>query len=256
MDRTSEKQKKSKGLSTWVILIGIFIAAFPVLRTRNAWDPIHYIYPNFLLFTPYRNTTREYWEKNIVIDKAVIREPTHIPEIYAQDFSYNALKAATDGFRHPAVVRGFFNGTPAMTKWITVDYFPSRLGKFNVPVVHEALVGKLQNNRSVQSFADAFGEIITNEHSKSYLFFPVKSRFNFNGSDLGSIDALQNEVNAIVREDLELDRIWKGFGTKSHKSYHGSQLIIGQGSDDIAQTTGTGWHCAAGNNWFVQVKNQ
>ena len=26
-----------------------------------------------------------------------------------------------------------------------------------------------------------------------------------------------------------------------------------KGSNDSDATTGTGWHCAAGNNWFVQV---
>eukprot|EP00595_Chromulina_sp_UTEXLB2642_P000239 CAMPEP_0196762986 /NCGR_PEP_ID=MMETSP1095-20130614/3169_1 /TAXON_ID=96789 ORGANISM="Chromulina nebulosa, Strain UTEXLB2642" /NCGR_SAMPLE_ID=MMETSP1095 /ASSEMBLY_ACC=CAM_ASM_000446 /LENGTH=219 /DNA_ID=CAMNT_0042115205 /DNA_START=428 /DNA_END=1087 /DNA_ORIENTATION=+ len=104
------------------------------------------------------------------------------------------------------------------------------------------------------SFDESYNEIIANEDSKMYLFFPVKSRFNFNGSDAGSLDQLQDAVNDVVLEDLQIDKlIWNGFGTKKHSTYFGSQLIIGRGSNDSTETTGTGWHCAAGNNWFVQV---
>lgn len=41
--------------------------------------------------------------------------------------------------------------------------------------------------------------------------------------------ALQKELNKLTLEDLELDRIWPGFGTKSHKTYFGSQFVIGKG---------------------------
>ena len=60
----------------------------------------------------------------------------------------------------------------------------------------------------------------------------------------------------VVSDDLDLSRIWSGFGSKIHKTFYGSQLIIGRGSDEntTGSTTGTGWHCAAGNNWFVQVR--
>jgi hypothetical protein len=57
-----------------------------------------------------------------------------------------------------------------------------------------------------------------------------------------------------VKEDLEIDkRIWNGFGTKAHSTFFGSQFVIGQGTNDTDATTGTGWHCAFGNNWFAQV---
>jgi len=250
-DKKAKKAKSSFSFCTWVVMP--LLAFVPVYRTLSALDPITFIYPNFLLFTSQRNTTREYWEKNLKIDTSIIHEPTHLPVILAKDFSMKSLKKATEGFRYPAVVRGLFNNTPAMDKWASLEYLPSRIGKFQIPVIREAIVGKVQNNRVTLPFEEAFTEIITNVDSKMYLFFPVKSRFNFNGSDVGSLEALQNEINDIVREDLELDRIWKGFGTKAHSTFFGSQLIIGQGSEDSEKTTGTGWHCAAGNNWFVQV---
>jgi hypothetical protein len=83
------------------------------------------------------------------------------------------------------------------------------------------------------------------------MFFPVKSRFTFNHSELNKVDALQKEIDKLVLTDLDLDRIWPGFGR--HKAYYGSQLIAGRGSNTSDQTTGTGWHCAIGNNWFAQV---
>jgi hypothetical protein len=51
------------------------------------------------------------------------------------------------------------------------------------------------------------------------LFFPVKSRFTFNGSDAGSAATLQEKVDEICLRDLDLNRLWKGFGSKSHKTY-------------------------------------
>ena len=106
------------------------------------------------------------------------------------------------------------------------------------------------------SFENAYDEILADAHSKLYLFFPVKSRFSFNHSELGALEKLQQDINKVVSDDLDLSRIWSGFGSKAHKTFYGSQLIIGRGSDEntTGSTTGTGWHCAAGNNWFVQVR--
>lgn len=62
-----------------------------------------------------------------------------------------------------------------------------------------------------------------------------------------------DQVDEVCVRDLELHRLWRGFGTASHKTYVGAQIIIGRGTNDTDETTGTGWHCAAGNNWFAQV---
>lgn len=131
----------------------------------------------------------------------------------------------------------------------------SHIGQFEIPVVRDATYGTLQNDRSVVTFEEAYSEILSNPTSKQYLFFPVKSRFSFNHSELGALEKLQDAINEVVRNDLDLDRIWHGFGDKkSHSTFYGSQLIMGRGSNDTESTTGTGWHCAAGNNWFIQVK--
>lgn len=82
----------------------------------------------------------------------------------------------------------------------------------------------------------------------------MKSRFSYNHSEAGALEALSEKVNQLAIEDLQIDKvIWNGFGTEVHKNYYGSQFIAGNGLQNIDDTTGTGWHCAPGNNWFAQV---
>lgn len=237
-------------------LLAAFVAFLPAYWTWLATDPLSFMYPNFLLFTSYREEARNAWSKLVKIDESIEYDSPHIPIIAAKDYTFESLRRATENFRYPAIVRGLFNDAPATEKWITKDYLPSKLGDFKIPAIRGAQLGKVQNDRVLMSFAEAFDTIISDENSKMYIFFPVKSRFNFNGSDVGSMEALQEAVNDVVLNDLELSRIWKGFGTKAHKTYFGSQIIVGQGTDDDETTTGTGWHCAAGNNWFIQVSLQ
>jgi hypothetical protein len=105
-------------------------------------------------------------------------------------------------------------------------------------------------------FGDAFRAMYNSEYSLQYLFFPVKSRFTFNGSEAGSLEELHAKCNEITLRDLELHRIWPGFGTKAHTSFFGSQFVIGKSAEGGGlnkNTTGSDWHCAIGNNWFIEV---
>lgn len=251
---SKSKKGNSNALFKFAIIPIVLGVLYPLWRTIQVNDPVLFFLPNLLLFTPFRETTRSLWNALVTIDKTKPIEPRHVPVIEAKDYTVEKLREATENWRYPAIVRGLFKGTPAEKKWPTKEYFPSRIGKYQIPVVHNAIVGKVQNNRSVMPFEEAFADIMDHDFSTTYLFFPVQSRFNFNGSDAGSLKKLQLEVNDIVRNDLDLDRIWKGFGTSAHSSYFGSQLIIGRGTNDSDHTTGTGWHCAAGNNWFAQVR--
>jgi hypothetical protein len=225
----------------------------PVLKTLFAGDPLSYMYPNFLLFTLFREVAKDAWKQVLHVDTAVQRAPTQIPSIQAEDYSFESLRAATDNFRHPAVVRGFFKGTKAAEKWTDPEYLNSRIGDFSIPVVMRAEYNTGQNQRELMKFSDAFNDIMQDPESKKYLFFPVKSRENFNHSSAGKAEELKKKVDEIIVEDLELDRIWKGFGGPNHRTFFGGQFVIGRGSNDSDATTGTGWHCAAGNNWFAQV---
>jgi hypothetical protein len=78
-----------------------------------------------------------------------------------------------------------------------------------------------------ENFADAYNKMWNSESSGQYLFFPVKSRYTFNGSAAGSAQSLQDKCDEICLQDLDLDRIWPTFGTKKHSSYVGSQFVIG-----------------------------
>jgi hypothetical protein len=247
---------KNKGnpFFTFVLLPIILVAIiFPIWRTLQSGNPLSYMYPNLLLFTPYRAAAKNAWTSVISYPTEKATHP-HIPVIEYKDFTLEKLKKATKNWRSPAIVRGMFSGTPATTKWAEDGYLSSKIGKYNIPVVRNAKYNTMQNNRTVIPFHEAFTDIITNPDSMMYLFFPVKSRFNFNHSDLGAMEELQAAVDKIMLDDLEINkRIWNGFGTKAHSTYFGGQFVIGRGQKEVKDTTGTGWHCAAGNNWFAQV---
>lgn len=249
---TNQPNKHKKSSKFWPF-VAILVAAIPAIKTLQAGNPLSFMIPNFLLFTPYRQTVKDMWPTLIKVDKSVIRAPMQIPIIDAADYTFEGMRAATDNWRHPAVIRGFFNGTAALEKWSSTDYLPSKIGDFVVPVVGDATYNTLQNQRLLLTFREAFLDILQNEKSKKYLFFPVNSRENFNHSEAGKAELLREKINDVVLNDLELSRIWNGFGTEKHKNYFGAQLVIGRGTNDSEESTGTGWHCAAGNNWFAQV---
>jgi hypothetical protein len=120
----------------------VFLAAaaaavmFPVSRTMYSGDPIMAIIPNLLLFTPYRKEVRSYWKQLVKI------------ETDAKDFTFEALKFATEGFRYPAIVRGLFAETAAAERWIDREYLSSRIGEFVIVVVSDANDNTLQTNAS------------------------------------------------------------------------------------------------------------
>jgi len=230
-------------LSTWALI-------FAMAVYRNATvskDPMIYLIPNFLIFTPFRDATAWCWKKVLVYGKEEI-PLIPIKELSASNYSYENLREITDDFKHPGVVRGLFADTPGVKKWTKPGYLEQYLGNFTVPVIQRAVYGTTQTDRLNMEFRDAWNEILTDKKSLKYLFFPVKSRVAMNGTTEGRAESLGETVNKLVRQDLDLDRLWHGFGSKTHKNYGGAQLISGQGGK-----TGTHWHCAPGNNWFIQV---
>lgn len=217
-------------------------------------DPIIHVLPNLCLFFPLPALTHSLWESIIKYDTSKVYDHDHVPIIPAEEYSMERLREATKNFKSPAVVRGLFSDTAAVKKWKDHSYLAnSVLGDQIVPVVRGAVYDGGQNNRTTDTFANAVNEIVTNKDSKLYLFFPVRSRFALDQLDAERSERLRVSVNDLVQEDLQLDKkIWNGFGTKTHKTFIGSQMIFGRGTADNT-TTGTGWHCAIGNNYFIQV---
>jgi len=229
-------------------------------------DPLIFIIPNLMLFTPYLETTNIMWRYFVKHDSLPTYKKRHIPELFPMEdgrINYEELRTATDNFRIPAVVRGLFSNTTAVKRWIQPGYLSGKLGNYSIPVVQNAQFNTRQTERKIQLFGNAIDEILRNEDSMKYLFFPVKSRGNYEGSEAGAFDNLIKDTDELIRSDLDLEsKLWHGFGNdKVHKTYYGGQMIAGRGHKDKSgnnngrgkNTTGTHWHCAIGNNWFVQV---
>ncbi len=56
---------------------------------------------------------------------------------------------------------------------------------------------------------------------------------------------------------MPLHRIFPSFATKAHTTFKSGQLIIGKSTPEFTnRSIGSDWHCAIGNNWFVQVSGR
>lgn len=247
-----------KGISKTKAFLLIFLA-YIVKKTLKAGDPIHYIIPNALLFTPFQRATLFFWGLSDPYSRLPeVGEKKHIAELTKDEFSYEALKKATDNFRHPCIVRGLFKGAPALEKWPQKGYLNGLIGDYRLSAIRDATYDNVtatkQDDRVTDTFANFYDEVLDNPNSKTYLFFPVKSRFQVDQGSQPKRD-FEEVVNEVVQNDLELSkRLWNGFGFKeSHPTFIGSQMILGRGTNGTVDTTGTGWHCAPGNNWFIQV---
>jgi hypothetical protein len=244
-----------KAMTILTVIVAL-IAMFPAWKTLQSGDPLKYMYPNWLLFftdADTRANLKAIWHSPGYsrLDTRVEYEPVKIPTIKKENYDWEALRSATNGFTRPAVVKGLFLGTPALDNWHKAGYLAKKLGSHKIPVIHGAIYGTNQRNRTSDPVDEAIEELLRNEESEDYLFFPQLSRetnMSFN------VEILEN-VDKTVREDLKLDKlIWNGFGTKIHSTFYGSQLIMGRGREvDSEHTTGTGWHCAIANNYFIQV---
>jgi len=184
-------------------------------------------------------------------------EPQPVTVIYPGadgKVDYEALREATQNFRSPVVVRGLFANTTAVQKWAQPGYLAEKLGNYPIPVVQHSTLGK-QSDRKIELFKDAVNDVLTNKKSMKYLFFPVKSRGHYPGSEAGNLENLILDTDNLTRTDLDVANIlWPSFGDYNvHKTYLGGQMIIGRGHKSKTENTGTHWHCEATGNWFVQV---
>ena len=234
------------------IVLAYVFYFFVIEDPRMTLPSLSTLYPYLLLVTPYREENRKAWLTHVPLNKNIIRPPQPVIEIQAKDYSYETIKAASRDFRIPVIVKGLFKDSVAVKEWKHGHRLNEFLGDFSIPVVRNAVVGTLQDHREIVRFDEAYTQMLAQEKSKEYLFFPVKSRFTFNGSAAGRDQQLQEAVNKVCDADLNLDLIWPGFGKKQHSTFAGSQFVIGKSAPDFTnETTGSDWHCAIGNNWFI-----
>lgn len=233
------------------VLVGLIVSASLHLFL---FQDLRFFVPYAMLLTSDRIATVNMWRRVAVVDRGVEYPPRHVPVIDATAYSFEVLREATDNFRRPAVVRNLFKDSIAVTMWGDREYLPSKFGDTQIPVILNGTVGTLQDKRVVESFASEFQKLYDAESTSKYLFFPVKSRIFFNGSAAGSSESLEKLVNEIVMEDIGLEKIRPGFGGPAHKSFQFSQFVIGKSfTDENTKATGSDWHCAPGNNYFIQV---
>ena len=63
--------------------------------------------------------------------------------------------------------RGLYKNSTAVKMWNDRDYLPSAFGEtINIPVVRDATVGTLQDDRKVESFSSSFRRLFDSEYSK------------------------------------------------------------------------------------------
>lgn len=253
MDKTLKAEIpsfKGKKLATVTALFWGMVLAGALYRNATvARDPLIYMIPNFLLLTPFRGATAWCWKKFLRYGNQEIA-PIPIPELQASNYSYENMKYITDDFKHPGIVRGLFKDTVGVKMWHKSGYLEQFIGNFSIPTIQRATYGTDQQDRVNMLFKDSWNEIVNDKNSMKYLFFPVKSRIGMNGTAEGRAQLLKDTITELTHRDLDLDRIWEGFGNEHHKTYGGAQFIAGQGQGG---KTGTHWHCAPGSNWFIQV---
>lgn len=240
---------RETGMRTTVIGIALIsiLARFVINN-----EPLYHILPNILLFTPFHNYCPDLW-RDPFTHLPPHRDHEPIPEIAAADYSYEKLREVSQNFRVPVVIRGLFSETAAVKKWAKKGYLTSKIGKHRIPIMRKGNPYE-QEDRYMGTVTEGVQEIYNNPTSLTTLFFPVLSRFQYNTSEIENTRRLEEDVQNLIREDLNVDSlIWDGFSTEKHKHFHSMQMVIGRGAQPGKNYTGLAWHSEPGRNWFVQV---
>ena len=78
----------------------------PLVRLAFLGQPLAHYLPNVLLCFPLPSLTAWIERGLVKIDTSIVLPHAPIPEIAAEDYSYERLRRATNNWRSPAVVRG------------------------------------------------------------------------------------------------------------------------------------------------------
>lgn len=255
MSSSSDKSKSGGNILKILSTIGVVILSLAAKKTIDVGDPLIYMLPNFLLFTPLHRFAVPIWRYLDPPGRLPMKsEHKQVRTMDAADYTFDKLKEMTENFRYPGVVKGLFLNSTAVDKWTTKGYLTDFIGDFDVKVAWRSVNETKVFNRTLATFKDAYDELLDNENYKGWLFFPFFS----STKSVVMNNPLNAAVNKIVQDDLDLDRIWKGFGRyETHSTLVGHQFSMGRAK--AGQKTGTttfDWHCEPGSNWFVQVSGR
>merc|ERR1740124_1395050 len=169
----------------------------------------------------------------------------------ASNYTFDKFVELTEGFRYPAVVKGLFKNTTALEMWTKDNYLVDKIGHFDVKVAWRTVNETKVTDRTKMSFKEAYSDLLTNEEYKGWLFFPFFSSTKANVA----ANPLNKAVNTLVQDDLDINRIWRGFGNyDTHSSFIGHQFSMGRAKKGQKKGATTfDWHCEPGSNWFIQV---
>ena len=253
--RTNTPSSSSSLFSSRSILAASFIAilSFSSYRLIQNGEPLYYLVPNFLIYTPFHNLSHKLYQDPTDV---LPLERTHIqiPEIAAEDYSYEHMKQVTEGFRKPVLLKGLFSNTTAGMHWDKPGYLKAKLGDLKVPVYGSLTnssggLNHQQKDVALLSSGDVTEEIMVTKKSNHRFIFPQLAIAETNASDPAAMSAKAEEL----MEDVELHRLRTGWGKKGHFNYIGQQIFIGCGLTDKNAYEGITWHTEPGNNWFIQV---
>jgi len=248
-------KSSSRLTNTFVILssIAVILLAIGASKTSLAGDPLSYMLPNFMLMTPLHNYVVPVWKYLDPPSRLSEKNFQHkqVRSMDASEYTFEKLVELTEGFRYPAVVKGLFQNTTALNKWTKQNYLVDKIGNFDVKVAWRTENETKIFDRNKMSFRKAYSELLTNEEYKGFIFFP----FFASTKAVVAANPINMAVNSLVQEDLDIDRIWKGFGNyDTHSSLVGHQFSMARAKKGQKKgTTTLDWHCEPGSNWFIQV---
>jgi len=249
--RPSGEKKSSNGIIKTITTVAVIALSIAVKKTIDK-DPLIYMIPNFLLFTPFHRYAVPVWKFLDPPSRLPLKnEHKIVRTIDASDYTFEKFQEMTENFRYPGVVKGLFLNTTALNKWTQKGYLSEKIGHFDVKVAWRSENETKIFNRTRTPFKEAYEELLDNEDYKGWLFFPF-----FSTSKKGVMaNPLNSAVNKLVQDDLDLSRIWDGFGFyESHSSLVGHQFSMGRAKPGEKKGTTTfDWHCEPGSNWFAQI---
>jgi len=241
---------------TFVVAVCAFILTAILIRLKvYSGDSLITLIPNLLLYTPYKLTNARVFNyiNSYRYDVHQTYEPQHIPEIFPNkegSLDYEELRSATNGFRDPAVVRGLYSDTVAMKKWTRNGYLEGKLSNWSIPLFADGDESLEKKTVIRENLGTAFNSLVGNRKETKQLFFPNHA------PGYHAEDELMEAVDDLVRNDFELEKkLWRGYSTENHKTFLHAQIIAANGfvKEGGGKTSGTFWHCAPGNNYFIQA---
>lgn len=255
MTTKMSKTKNTSLLSAKSIATATLVAvlSFSSYRLIQNGEPLYYLLPNFLIFTPLNHLAPKIYRDPADV-LPLERDHIKIQEIAAADYSYEYMREVTEDFSKPVLIKGLFSNTTAGMYWDKPGYLKSKLGDLKVPVYGTLTnsSGGLHHKKddvALLSSGDVTEEIMVTKNSNHRFIFPQLAIAETDASDPATMYAKAEEL----MEDVELERLRKGWGKKGHFNYIGQQIFIGCGLTHKNAYEGITWHTEPGNNWFIQI---